>query len=165
MKSYLQRKLDAEECDILDLAAAMLKMEIGDRGPEIAVDDYTGRNGRFGDRRGRDERDSRRRWGRDESREGRRRSGRDESGEGRRGESRKSWRDESGEGSRRIGRDEGREGSRRAGRGESGEDRRRRSRDEVRDNRRPHSSKERDVRMDGSEKGLAFSFPKKKKKR
>ena len=73
MKSFLQRKLDAEECDILDLAAAMLKMEIGDRGPEIAVDDYESRNSRYADRRGRDGRDGRRRRGREEEREGRRR--------------------------------------------------------------------------------------------
>ena len=84
MKSFLQRKLDAEECDILDLAAAMLKMEIGDRGPEIAADDYESRNSRYADRRGRDGREGRRRRGREEEREGRRRSGHDAVGEDRR---------------------------------------------------------------------------------
>ncbi len=186
MKSYLQRKLDAEECDILELAAAMLKMEIGDRGPEIAVDDYESRSGRFGDKRRRDGRDSRRRRGREESWDSRRRSGREESGDSRR----RSGREESGEGRWRSGREEGGESRWRGGREESGDsrrrsgregsgesrwrgvreesgdDRRRRSREENRDSRRrDRSSKARDVKMDGSEKGLAFSFPKKKKKK
>mgnify|MGYP002511448293 CR=1 FL=1 len=186
MKSYLQRKLDAEECDILELAAAMLKMEIGDRGPEIAVDDYESRSGRFGDKRRRDGRDSRRRRGREESWDSRRRSGREESGDSRR----RSGREENGEGRWRSGREEGGESRWRGGREESGDsrrrsgregsgesrwrgvreesgdDRRRRSREENRDSRRrDRSSKARDVKMDGSEKGLAFSFPKKKKKK
>ncbi len=174
MKSYLQRKLDAEECDILELAAAMLKMEIGDRGPEIAVDDYESRSGRFGDKRRRDGRDSRRRRGREESWDSRRRSGREESGDSRR----RSGREENGEGRWRSGREESGDSRRRSGREgsgesrwrgvreESGDDRRRRSREENRDSRRrDRSSKARDVKMDGSEKGLAFSFPKKKKKK
>ena len=162
MKSYLQRKLDAEECDILELAAAMLKMEIGDRGPEIAVDDYESRSGRFGDKRRRDGRDSRRRRGREESWDSRRRSGREEGGESR-------WRggrEESGDSRRRSGREGSGESRWRGVREESGDDRRRRSRVENRDSRRrDRSSKARDVKMDGSEKGLAFSFPKKKKKK
>ncbi len=162
MKSYLQRKLDAEECDILELAAAMLKMEIGDRGPEIAVDDYESRSGRFGDKRRRDGRDSRRRRGREESWDSRRRSGREEGGESR-------WRggrEESGDSRRRSGREGSGESRWRGVREESGDDRRRRSREENRDSRRrDRSSKARDVKMDGSEKGLAFSFPKKKKKK
>ena len=219
MKNYLQRKLDAEECDILDLAAAMLKMEIGDKGPEIAVDDYESRSGRMGDRRGRDGHDSRRRRGRDEVGEGRRRSGRDEGREERRRRSR----DEERESRRRSGyeesrsdRDEFRDSRRRSHEEERSDrdefrDSRRRSREEERDSRRRdreqrgygyeengssrrryesddvrhkreneenrdsrrkrekeekrRSSKARDVRMDGSEKGLAFSFPKKKKKK
>lgn len=167
MKSYLQRKLDAEECDILELAAAMLKMEIGDKGPEIAVDDYESRSGRLGDRRGRDGRDSRRRRGRDGDGEGRRRSGRDEGGEDRRRRSR----DEERDSRRRRGYEEGRGGRSDRERDEI-RDSRRRSREEERDGRRKcekeekrRSSKARDVRMDGSEKGLAFSFPKKKKKK
>ena len=162
MKSYLQRKLDAEECDILELAAAMLKMEIGDRGPEIAVDDYESRSGRFGDKRRRDGRDSRRRRGREESWDSRRRSGREENGEGRW----RSGREESGDSRRRSGREGSGESRWRGVREESGDDRRRRSREENRDSRRrDRSSKARDVKMDGSEKGLAFSFPKKKKKK
>ena len=174
MKSYLQRKLDAEECDILELAAAMLKMEIGDRGPEIAVDDYESRSGRFGDKRRRDGRDSRRRRGREESWDSRRRSGREENGEGRwrsgreeGGESRwRGGREESGDSRRRSGREGSGESRWRGVREESGDERRRRSREENRDSRRrDRSSKARDVKMDGSEKGLAFSFPKKKKKK
>lgn len=232
MKSYLQRKMDAEECDILDLAAAMLKMEIGDKGPEIAVDDYEIRSGRFGDRRGRGERDSRRRRGLEEGRDGRRRRGADEERDGRRrlrddedrDSRRRRGRDEDRDSRRRRGREEEVEGRRRGfdgsvegrehgegrdsrrrhgreevenrrrgfegdgrGRDEDRDSRRRRDRDESRRRReesrdsrrspemedasgsRRHDSsrtiKARDVRMDGSEKGLAFSFPRKKKKK
>ena len=38
MKVYLQRKMEKDGCDILDLAACMLKREIGDRGEEILED-------------------------------------------------------------------------------------------------------------------------------
>ena len=98
MKSFLQRKMDEEGCDALDLAAVMLKIQVGDKGEEIRVDDYRtrreegGRHGKFGrdsrdggrydrDRRyNRDsrggERDSRGRYGHD---------GRDEEGAGRGG--------------------------------------------------------------------------------
>lgn len=52
MKQYLQRKLDEEGCDIMDLAAAMLKMQVGDKGEEIAVDEpVIRRPDRFGDGR------------------------------------------------------------------------------------------------------------------
>ena len=176
MKKFLQRKLDAEECDILDLAAAMLKQEIGDRGPEIAADDYEVKNKRFDDKRGRGDRGGRRGSGREESREGRRRPGREESGESRR----RSGREESGEGRRRRGREESAESRRR--REENGDDRIRRDRQEGESRRRNEReenrdararrdregsrfSKVRDVRIDRSEKGLAFSFPKKKKKK
>ena len=40
MKSFLQRKMEEEGCDALDLAAAMLKYQVGDKGEEIAADDY-----------------------------------------------------------------------------------------------------------------------------
>ena len=54
MKNFLQRKMDEEGCDALELAAAMLKMQVGDKQEEIAVDDFVvQRPGRFGDR-GRD---------------------------------------------------------------------------------------------------------------
>lgn len=192
MKNYLQRKLDSEECDIMELAAAMLKMEIGDRGPEIAADDYESRVGRSGDKRGRDGRDSRRRGrseegrrrGREEDRDSRRR-GRGDEGR-RRGHEGERERDEFRD-SRRKEPEEGRSRRRHDGEsqgsvyGEGGNSRRRREPVvETRDSRRRREKEEkrrkrereesgfawaRDVRMDGSDKGLAFSFPKKKKKK
>ena len=58
MKQFLQRKLEEENCDALDLAAAMLKLQVGDRAAEIPVDDYKPRRfGQFtrgGERSGRD---------------------------------------------------------------------------------------------------------------
>lgn len=206
MKKYLQRKIDAEGCDVLDLAAAMLKMQIGDKGPEIAVDEYESRGGRDrrsrGDRagrwrRGREEEGDRRRHGREEAGENRRR--REEEGENRRkrrreeegtsrlrpgdeeeGANRRRRGYEEGEDYQRRGRDEGGD-RRRRGREEEG-DRRRRGREEGGDRRSRRREEEhnlrsrgdqedsrwtrvRDVRMDGSEKGRTFPFPKKKKKK
>lgn len=57
MKTFLLRKMEEEGCDALELAAVMLKAQVGDRGPEIEADRPVsrGRSGeRFGDRRGRD---------------------------------------------------------------------------------------------------------------
>lgn len=199
MKAYLQRKMSAEECDALELAAAMLKCQIGDKGPEIEADDYESRSGRGG-RDGR--RDDRRRRGREEDRSGRGRRGREEDYDGRRRRGRGEDRDDRGrrgreeerDGRRRRGREEDRDDRKRRGweedhddrgrreREESHSDRRRHGREEERDDRRKRSrgeeygsrrkndreesspSRVRDVRLDGSEKGLAFSFPKKKKK-
>ena len=54
MKSFLQRKAEEEGCDILELAAAMLKTQVGDKGPEIAIEKEPERRGRrFGERQGR----------------------------------------------------------------------------------------------------------------
>lgn len=65
MKTFLQRKMEAEDCDALELAAVMLKKQIGDRGPEIQADDFGNRRGlRFGGLR--DGRENGRRGGRDE---------------------------------------------------------------------------------------------------
>lgn len=50
MKSFLQRKMEEEGCDALELAAAMLKLQVGDKGEEIDADEYTKRGNRFGDR-------------------------------------------------------------------------------------------------------------------
>jgi len=271
MKSYVERKMEEAGCDALDLAAAMLKLHIGDVGPEIEADDYVARGGR-GDRgrgrggRGRrsrgderrggdrsESREGRRRRERDEERESRRRRGRDEEREERRrrepDEARESYarsdrneqhdilresrssargqesrnnaheesresrddfrrrgREEERESRRRRDREESRDDLRRPGREESRDDRRKRDRQEERDGRRKRergeeraahgrferessreresrrgqesdhdsrrsrdreerrSSRLRDVRLDGSGKGLAFSFPKKKKK-
>lgn len=164
MKRYLQRKLDAEGCDVLDLAAAMLKQQIGDKGPEIAADEYESRGGR--DRRSRGERDGRRR-GREEESGSRRRRSREENGENRR----RRGREEDGENRRRRSREEDGENRRRRGRQEDGDGRRKHGYEEERNSRRrsereeSRSGKVRDVRMDGSEKGLGFSFPRKKKKK
>ena len=92
MKSFLQRKMEEEGCDALELAAAMLKLQVGDKGEEIAADEYTKRGHRFGDR-GRSGRgdgegrsfgrgDGRRRFGRGDR--DRREDGSTGSGEGRR---------------------------------------------------------------------------------
>ncbi len=92
MKKYLLRKMEMEECDALELAAAMLKFQVGDKSEEIAADEYVPK--KFG-RRGGERRDGRRG---DERREGRRgderRDGRrsDERREGRRGDERRDGR-------------------------------------------------------------------------
>jgi ATP-dependent RNA helicase DeaD len=43
MKKFLERKMQEEGCDALELAAAMLKYQVGDKGEEIAVDDTASR--------------------------------------------------------------------------------------------------------------------------
>jgi ATP-dependent RNA helicase DeaD len=143
MKSYVERKMEEEGCDALELAAAMLKYHIGDIGPEIEVDDYEARGGR-GDRgRGR----GRRRGGREENREGRRRRERDEErrGRDRDGERDSRRRRERDEERRSRDRDEERESRRSFERDEERESRRSRDRDEERDSRR---SFERDEERD-----------------
>lgn len=122
MKSFLQRKMDEEGCDALELAAVMLKAQVGDKGPEIEADRPAGRSRgeRSGDRR---REDSRRGNGAGEDFDGRRR------GDSRRGDSR-------------------------------GE---RREREESRSYRENRDRKPRDIRRDGSEKGIAFARPKRKR--
>lgn len=132
MKSYVERKMEEEGCDALDLAAVMLKYHIGDIGPEIEADDYEARSGR-GDR-GRS-RGGRRRRGRDEERRGR---DRDENREGRR----RRDRDEEREERRSRDRDEERESRRRRDREEDREERRSRDREEERESRRRYDREE-----------------------
>ena len=101
MKSFLQRKMEEEGCDALELAAAMLKLQVGDKGEEIAADEYTKRGNRFGDRgrSGRDDGegrsfgrgDGRRRFGRGDR--DRRDNGSTGSGEDRRREDGRKWND------------------------------------------------------------------------
>lgn len=170
MKDFLRRKLDEEGCDALELAAAMLKMQVGDKGPEIEEDDFMSRGGRRGDRRGQGERD--RGYGRGEHREDRgygrgerredRREGAGERGSGRSRDGEKGYR----------GRDEGR-GSRREGfgfkgtRAPGGE---RAARPPKRDGRERRTTDEsgrggrkvRDLRRDGSEQGFYGAFKKKR---
>ena len=101
MKSILQKKLDEEGMDALDLAAAMLKYQVGDMGEEITADEYESR-GRGRDGRGRDDRGFGRSFGRGDARRGGRGS----------------------EDGRHRGRSYGEDRGRRSGRGESsGEER------------------------------------------
>lgn len=175
MKSFLQRKMEEEGCDALELAAAMLKYQVGDKGEEIAADEYAQRRGRFGERgrfsRGGDEgRDFGHRGGRrrDNGRDGeRRRFGRGD------GAGREDSRD--GENSRF-----GRSDRRRRDNGSTGptEDKRRR-RDENREDERKRGGRdkktadrkltgareerERKKRKKKEEPGIGNSFPKRKR--
>ncbi len=167
MKGFLQRKIDEEGCDALELAAVMLKLQVGDRGPEIEVDDYAGRKSGFGGRFGRGGRDDRKK---DES--GRRERDRFRSGD----RSRSGDRDRSRTGDRSKGRDKDKDRTGgRSGRGlnktikEFGEERIRRSskRDYNEkwqsDSYDSETRKVKDVRMDGSEQ-IGYASPRKKRK-
>ncbi len=135
MKKFLNRKLEAEECDIMDLAAAMLKLQVGDKGEDIPEDSYAPK--RFGwkadrkrgeERFGRSDRDGRSRG----SRDGRGRDERSRDGRGR---------DER----RRDGR--GRDERSRDGRGRDEKNRDGRSRDgRIRSNREERNRRIRDER-------------------
>lgn len=109
MKAFLQRKMEEEGCDALELAAVMLKQQVGDKGPEIQADDSGSRRGlRFGNRR-----DNRESGGRRDR--GNRRDGRE--GDGRRGgrengRRRDNWESDSREGRRRDGSGNNRRGDR-----------------------------------------------------
>ena len=156
MKSFLQRKMEEEGCDALELAAAMLKYQVGDKGEEIAADEYAQRRGRFGERG---------RFGRND-------------GEGRgfgRGDGRRRYSCEDGDHRRFDRNDRGRRDNGSTG---SGEDRRRR-RDENREDGRKWDGRdkkaadrkysgdraEREVkkRKKREEPGIGNSFPKRKK--
>lgn len=142
MKTFLQRKMEEEGCDALELAAVMLKQQVGDKGPEIQADDSGNRRGlRFGS--GRDGKGS---GGRRDRRENG--SGREERGSGsRRGrrENDRGW-EERGNGSWRGRRenDRSRDGK------ETGGRRDRKENGSWRDGKGP---RERDVRRDGSVRG------------
>lgn len=183
MKSFLQRKMDEEDCDALELAAVMLKLQVGDKGPEIEADDYVSRKGGLGGRLGRGGRDGRRkdepgRRERDRSQDGRRYSDkgkdrfrpgdkdRDRSG-GRSGD-----RDRDRSGGRPAERDRDKTGGK-SGRGigktvkEFGEERVRRSsrkdyKEKWRDSYDTEPRRAKDVRMDGSE--IGYASPRKKRK-
>ena len=156
MKSFLQRKMEEEGCDALELAAAMLKLQVGDKGEEIAADEYTKRGNRFGDRG---------------------RSGRGD-GEGRsfgRGDGRRRFGREDGE-RRRFGR--GDRDRREDGSTGSGEGRRRRRSDSREDGRKwndrdrknadrkpsaERAEREAKKRKKREEPGIGISFPKRKR--
>lgn len=153
MKSFLQRKIEEEGCDALELAAAMLKYQVGDKGEEIAADEYAQRRGRFGERgrfgRGGDEgRNFGRRGGR------RRDNGRDDE------EHRERRRFGRGDG---AGREDSRDGENsRFGRS----DRKRSGRDKKTAERKltgDREERERKKRKKKEEPGIGNSFPKRKR--
>lgn len=175
MKSFLQRKMEEEGCDALELAATMLKYQVGDKGEEIAADEYAQRRGRFGERgrfgRGGDEgRDFGRRGGRrrDNGRDGERRrfgrgddAGREDSRDGensRFGRSERRRRDNGSTGlaeDRRHRRDENREDERKRG----GRDKKTADRKLTGD----REERERKKRKKKEEPGIGNSFPKRKR--
>lgn len=156
MKSFLQRKMEEEGCDALELAAAMLKLQVGDKGEEIAADEYTKRGNRFGDR-GRSGRGDGE--GRSFSRgDGRRRFGRED------GERRRFVRGD------RDRREDGSTGSgegRRHRRSDSREDGRKwNDRDRKNADRKPsaeRAEREAKKRKKREEPGIGNSFPKRKR--
>ena len=148
MKSFLQRKMEEEGCDALELAAAMLKYQVGDKGEEIAADEYAQRRGRFSER-GRFNRGS------DESRDFGRRGGR-RGGNGKDSEHRRFGR---GDG---AGREDSRDGEK-SRFGHS--DRRRRGGENREDERKwgDREERERKKRKKKEEPGIGNSFPKRKR--
>lgn len=175
MKSFLQRKMEEEGCDALELAAAMLKYQVGDKGEEIAADEYAQRRGRFGERgrfgRGGDEgRNFGHRGGRrgDHGRDGERRrfgrgdgAGREDSRDGensRFGRSERRRRDDGSTGSgedRRRRRDQNREDGRKWG----GRDKKTADRKYSGD----RAERETKKRKKREEPGIGNSFPKRKR--
>lgn len=154
MKKLLERKLEEEDCELLDLAAALLKQQVGDMGEDIPEDDY--RQKRFGFRgeRGRDmERRDGRRMGRDSR-------GRDGRRDGDRRDGRRDGRDR--DDYRRDGRRDGRDRDdyRRDGRRDG------RGRDDYRRDARgsrERNTDRRDKSRGRSENGIGFALPKRKK--
>lgn len=140
MKKLLMRKLEEEECDILDLAAAMLKMQMGDMGEEIPEDEYASR--RFG-RKSDDRMD--RRGGRGDRGRGDR---------GREGSRERGRRDERGGWNGRGRGDRDREGNRERGR--------RNERSETGRERGNREERGRKKREGGWERGIDFALPKRK---
>ena len=156
MKSFLQRKMEEEGCDALDLAAAMLKYQVGDKGEEIAADDYVQRRGRFGEkgRFGRNDGEGRG-FGRGD---GRRRFSREDGDRRRFGRSDRDRRDDGSTGSgedRRRRRDENHEDGRKWG----GRDRKAADRKYSGD----RAEREAKKRKKREEPGIGNSFPKRKR--
>ena len=165
MKSFLQRKMEEEGCDALELAAAMLKLQVGDKGEEIAADEYTKRGNRFGDRgrSGRGDGEGRS-FGRGD---GRRKLGREDGDRRRFGRSDRDRRDDgstgSGEGRRRR-RDENREDGRKWGGHEDG--RKWNGRNRKNADGKPsveRVGREAKKRKKQEEPGIGNSFPKRKR--
>lgn len=137
MKKYLQRKVEEEDCDLMELAAALLKMQVGDVGEDIPEDESIRR--RFaGNDRGRDDRG---RGGRGRSDRGREVRRYDDRGRGGRDDRRRNDKD------RQV---RGRDDRKHDDRGRSG-----RSQDNRRRDDRRRSDKK-------QESGIAFALPKRK---
>ena len=156
MKSFLQRKIEEEGCDALELAAAMLKLQVGDKGEEIAADEYTKRGNRFGDRgrSGRGDGEGRS-FGRGD---GRRKLGREDGERRRFGRSDRDRRDDGSTGfgeDRRRRRDENREDGRKWG----GCDKKTADRKYSGD----RAEREAKKRKKREEPGIGNSFPKRKR--
>ena len=165
MKSFLQRKMEEEGCDALELAAAMLKLQVGDKGEEIAADEYTKRGNRFVDR-GRSGRGGGegRGFGRGD---GRRKFGREDGDRRRFGRSDRDRRDDGSTGSgedRRRRRDENREDGRKWGGHEDGRKWNGRNRKNA-DGKPSADRAEREAkkRKKREEPGIGNSFPKRKR--
>lgn len=156
MKSFLQRKMEEEGCDALELAAAMLKLQVGDKDEEIAADEYTKRGNRFGDRgrSGRGDGEGRG-FGRGD---GRRKFGREDGNRRRFGRSDRDHREDGSTGSG--------EGRRRR-RSDSREDGRKwNDRDRKNADRKPsaeRAEREAKKRKKREEPGIGNSFPKRKR--
>ena len=155
MKSFLQRKMEEEGCDALELAAAMLKLQVGDKDEEIAADEYTKRGNRFGDRgrSGRGDGEGRS-FGRGD---GRRKLGREDGERRRFGRSDRDRRDDGSTGfgeDRRRRRDENREDGRKWG----GCDKKTADRKYSGD----RAEREAKKRKKREEPGIGNSFPKRK---
>lgn len=152
MKSFLQRKMEEEGCDAMELAAAMLKAQVGDKGPEIEADRPVsrGRGERSGDRR----RGVGRREGGRARERGERRDG--SFGGQSDGRDREKFRGRAGF---REDRPYSERGTVRGGR----KSREREQQREGRGRREERERKPRDLRRDGSEKGIAAARPRRKK--
>lgn len=158
MKKFLENKMETEECDAMELAAVLLKFYVGDKGEEIAVDDFSSRRFNSGrDSRGRDGRGGSSGRGRDgRSRDGRGYEGRDNRRRDGKGFSLESDREGSRDGKGRrydSGRDYGRDGARNSHdyRGRNGRD----GQDRGRDGRNSR---------DGRDAGKTLPFTVRKKK-
>ena len=156
MKSFLQRKMEEEGCDALELAAAMLKLQVGDKGEEIAADEYTKRGNRFGDR-GRSGRDGGegRSFGRGD---GRRKLGREDGDRRRFGRSDRDHREDGSTGSGE-GRRHRRSDSREDGRKWNDHDRKNADRKPSAE----RAEREAKKRKKREEPGIGNSFPKRKR--
>lgn len=129
MKKYIQRKMDEEECDAIDIAAAFLKDAVGEMGEDIASDDFRERRSPYGSDRG--GRGGRGRGDRD-GRDGRGRGDRD--GRGR--EDSRGYGERRGRGSREEGAERGRRNYRNAENGDNRRPRRETENGEGRSRRR-----------------------------